>query len=105
MSLQDEMAKATYVEETVLLSSGRSRKKLFLIRGGNDLENLETQVSHRGTSRTRHRDMATDSVKSLLPALRSFRRTTSQAEDSASLKEKETVERSLLLAQDKGKHK
>jgi len=46
MSLQDEMAKATYVEETVLLSSGRSRKKLFLSRGGNDSENSETQVSH-----------------------------------------------------------
>jgi len=41
MSLQDEMAKVTYVEETVLLSSGRSRKKLFLSCGGNDLENSE----------------------------------------------------------------
>ena len=89
----------------MLLSSGRSKKKLFLSRGGNDSENSETQVSHRGTSRTRHRDMATDSVKSSSPALRSFRRTTSQAEDSASLKEEETVEWSLLLAQDKGKHK
>jgi len=105
MSLQDEMAKTTYVEETMLLSSGRLRKKLFLSRSGNDSENSETQVSHRGTSRTRHRDMATDSVKSSLPALRSFRRTMSQAEDSASLKEEETVEWSLFLAQDKGKHK
>jgi len=89
----------------MLLSSGRSRKKLFLSGSGNDSENSETQVSHRGTSRTRHRDMATDLVKSSSPALGSFRRTTSQAEDSASLKEEETVERSLLLAQDKGKHK
>ena len=105
MLLQDEMAKAMYVEETALLSSGRLRKKLFLSCGGNELENSETQVSHRGTSRTKHRDMATDSVKSSSPALRSFRRTTSQIEDSTSVKEEETVECSLLLAQDKGKYK
>ena len=90
MLLQDEMAKAMYVEETALLSSGRLRKKLFLSCGGNELENSETQVSHRGTSRTKHRDMATDLVKSSLPALRSFRRTTSQVEDSTSVKEEET---------------
>jgi len=47
-SLQDKIAKATYVEESALLSSGWSRKRLFLSRGGNDLENLETQVSQRG---------------------------------------------------------
>jgi len=99
------LMKVMNVDETVLLSSGRSRKKLFLSRGGNNSENSETQVSHRGTSRTKHRDMATDSVKSSSPALRSFRRTMNQAEDSTSLKEEETVERSLLLAQDKGKYK
>ena len=69
------------------------------------LGNLEAQVSHRSTSQTRHRELATDSVKSLLPALRSFRRTTSQAEDSTSPKEEETMQRSLLMAQDKGKYK
>ena len=105
MLLQDEIAKVTYVEETVLLSSGRSRKKLFLSHGGTNSENLETQVFYRGTSRTKHRDMATDLVKSSLPALRSFRRTTSQVEDSTSVKEEETVEQSLLLAQNKGKYK
>ena len=46
-----------------------------------------------------------DSIKSLSPVLWSFRRTTSQAGDSVSLKEEETVERSLLMAQDKGKYK
>jgi len=103
-SLQDKMAKAMYVEETVLLSSGRSREKLFLSCGENDSENLEVQVSHRSTSRTRHKELATDSVKSLSLALRSFRRTMSQAEDSTSLKEEETVQWSLLMAQDKGKY-
>jgi len=49
--------------------------------------------------------MATDSVKSSSPVLRSFRRTTSQAENSTSLKEEETVQWSLLMAQDKGKYK
>jgi len=49
-SLQDEMVKAAYVEETALLSSGQLRKKLFLSRGGNNSENSEVQVSHRSTS-------------------------------------------------------
>ena len=105
MSLQDEMAKAMYAEETMLLNSGRSRRKLVLSHCGNDSENLETQVSHRGALRNKHRDMATDLVKSSSPALRSFRRTTSQVENSTSVKEEETVEWSLLLAQDKGKYK
>ena len=93
------------MEETTLLSSGRSRRKLFLSRGGNNSEKLEMQVSHRSTSRNKNREVATDSVKSSSPALRSFRRTTSQAEDSTSLKEEETMQRSLLMAQDKGKQR
>ena len=51
------------------------------------------------------RELASDSVKSLSPVLWSFRRTMSQAGDSTSLKEEETVEWSLLMAQDKGKYK
>ena len=105
MLLQDEMAKVIYIEETVLLSSGRLRMKLFLSCGGNNSENSETQVSHRGASRNKHGDMVTGLVKSSSSAPRSFRRTMSQVEDSTSVKEEETVEQSLLLAQNKGKYK
>jgi len=103
--LQDKMAKAAHVEDTAPLSSGQSGRKLFLSHGPNDSEESETRVCQRGTMQSKHRELALDSVKSSSPDLRSFRRTTSQAGDSTSLKEEEIVERSLLMAQDKGKHK
>jgi hypothetical protein len=86
------MAKAAQIEDTAPLSSGQSGRKLFLSHGPNDSEESEMRVFQRGTTWSKHRELASDSVKSASPVLRSFRRTTSQAGDSTSLKEEETVE-------------
>jgi len=82
---------------------GRPGTRLFLSHKVKDSEESDGRISREGTMQSKRSEMISDLSKSVSPALWSFVWTASSAGDNISLKDKETVQQSLLLAQDKGK--
>ena len=91
------------MDDSTSAGIGRPGTRLFLSHKVKDSEESDRRVFREDTMQSKQLEAISDSSKSLSPALRSFVQTASSAGDNISLKDEETVQQSLLLAQDKGK--